>query len=143
MIKKILTKLLNNMNKNRIRINIHGFNYAGENTTTMHSIVDELFSESTHYRKGEDSFKGYLEFKHSYVWPSLIKEEFNLIDKLNNLDKEKNEDLFNLLKSNEDKELVLSINDLGRESMHGNIMILKFDGTKWYHDNYRKEEEGN
>lgn len=140
MIKKILTKLLNNMNKNKIRINIHGFNYAGENTETMHSVVDELFSENPHYRKGETPYKGYLEFKNSYVWPSLIKEEFNLIEKLNNLDKEKNKELVQLLKTNEDKELVLSIKDLGVESMHGNIMILKFDGTKWYHDNYRKEE---
>lgn len=136
MLKEIIRSIDNFLHKNEVTINLHGFNYIGENTETMFSLVDELFKEDDEYRKGKTPYRGYLKFPSSEM-VSLISLHNEIIKRINNAAKDKNKDLIKILENGKDKKLVISLNNKGEDSLHSNILILKYNGNNWVRESYR------
>jgi hypothetical protein len=136
MLKKLIRKIDNFLHKNEVTINLHGFNYVGENTETMFSLVDELFKDYPQYRKGSQKYKGYLKFPSS-EFVSLISLHDEIINGINKATKDNNKDLMKILENGKDKKLVVSLKNKGEDSLHSNILILKYNGNNWERESYR------
>ena len=131
---KTISKLLN---KNKIHICLHAFNYAGENDSKYFGIIHELYKDHKWYVENKKKpFHSYLKANNSYCMHNFVLKNLNLLEKLNSGDYSK--ELKDFLNSEKEKgTIVVSIKSNGA-SYDPSIILLKYENDNWVLENFKK-----
>lgn len=130
-LKKMIYSLNYFLHRNEYRISIHGFNNSGMNTETFFGIVYELYNGEDEYRETKDPYKSYLCLPHNISFLDYVINSLKLLDNLNNVTEESHPELYRFLEDNKEKQMVVTLHQRGKESVHHRVLVLVYKKNQW------------